>query len=178
MQSVWNVSVALFEGLTIGICGESPRYSLRICHGKSDRGFTLIELLVTIAILGGALAPLVTAYVTSWRASLQAERTSRAVTLAGWKIDQIQTQEDFDSVSDETGNFGSEWGQAEFNQFDYEVTVSDISGDQANFEAKEVRLIVSFPDIFSSSQRTIRCRDVSTCDYDFVFLIAQKGPTP
>jgi len=158
--------------------GSSSGYSGRVRVHRGERGFTLIELLVTIAILGAALAPLVTAYVTSWRASLQAERTTRAVTLAGWKIDQIQAQQDFDSVNDETGNFGNDWGQTRFNKFDYEVSVSDVSGDHANFEAKEVRLIVSFPDIFSSNQRTIRCRDVNNCNYDFVFQITQKGPGP
>lgn len=135
-------------------------------NNKSECGFSLIELLVATAILGVAVAPLVSGIVQSWRVSLEATRQTRAIMLSQWKLEQQLAEVDFANLQDRSISncqFESYVPTSDGN-FECEVDVEDLPQGTNNFETKEISVTIHFDSVLTSNRRTIQCSDVNNCN--------------
>lgn len=132
---------------------------------RKKEAFSLMELLVAVAIMGVAIAPLVSGIVRSWKVSLEATRQSRAVMLSQWKLNQQLGTVDFGSLQNiqQSGcNFDSHV-PVDNNLFGCEVTVSNQAGSTDNFEVKKIEVKIFYDSILTGKTRTIQCSDVNNC---------------
>lgn len=132
---------------------------------SSEAGVTLIELLVTIVILGVIMAPMVEGYVFAWQTSLDAQRRSKAVMLANWKIEELRTTKGYSGLSDVDSisrtdctlpdPYGSTSGDV---KYECSVTVEAVDGLDPNFAAEKVSLKIYYPSIIKGGEtRTVNC---------------------
>lgn len=163
---------------------------------KWKAGFTLVELLVAIAIVGIALVPMVTGYVSAWRMGMNAERRSDAQMLGNWLVDYIQAvhgHEGIDDIADDgemkdliedhdaaVGTESLDEYYEKYSMFDYVIVVDDDIGAHSGFDGSLVQVSIEYPDIMTGENRTIRCSDLSEVNAgecsDFSFLVTSHYP--
>ncbi len=146
-------------------------------HENQD-GFTLIEIIAAIAIVGVALVPMLQAYVISWEAAIQADRTATALMLGRWKLGQVQVEQGYLNAASTSGNFGADWRDEDYEDYYYRIEVEEFSGAHPEFSGKRVLVWIEYYDIVTGRDRTIHCSDAAECDRpDLFFLLTDQRPS-
>ncbi len=140
------------------------------------RGFTLVELLVAIVILGVAIVPMVDAYVQSWTASIEADRKTRAIMLARWKIERVRSNTSYDALSGidrSSCSLPTGYWESDGGEYGCEVNVTTVPGSDT-FEAKKIGVKVFFSSVVYKNERTITCTNsCSISQPDFITYISK-----
>lgn len=142
-----------------------------------ETGFTLIEIIAAVAIVGVALVPMLQSYVISWEASIQADRTATALMLGRWKTGQIKVESGYSNASSVSGNFGADWQDELYEDYEYRVEVEEFSGSLPEFAGKRVSIWIQYSDMVTGNERTIHCVDAADCERpDFFFVLTDQRP--
>lgn len=156
--------------LSVSLIGSTVIPGERTSPRSSQAGFSLIELLVTIAILGIIMGPMVSAYVFAMQTSIDAQRRSKAVMLANWKVEQLRAEKGFSGLETGTTDKSSCSLPAPYNssdkgiEYNCEIIVEEVSGTDPNFAAKKVEIKIFYDSVVTGNERTITCGDASDCN--------------
>lgn len=146
-----------------------------ILNLRRNPGFSLVEMLVAVAIVGIAVPPLITTYVRSLQSSIAAEDRATAMSAAEWKLADYISRNYYDEMSDEEGSFDEEDVDGAFDNFDYEITVTETTGALDEFQIKKIGICVEFDDVLGTGRRTINHSDPADCEHDYLEIVSETS---
>jgi general secretion pathway protein I len=102
---------------------------------RSDRGFTLLEVMVALAIIATALVTLLGTHMMSLNLAQKNKEQTLCTLLGRQKMEEVFTTP-FDSVSNDSGDFG-----ADYPNYEWETTVEKGVVDNL----KNVKITIKYP---------------------------------
>lgn len=132
---------------------------------SGKKGFSLVEFIVAVAILGIAVIPLISAYLMTWKSNIEANKQSRAIMVARWKLERLRSTQGYSGIGTADRDRDSCTLPGHFDdEFDCRIDVTDQPASDGSYEFNRRRVGVT---IFYNSRfgglRTIQCPEAQEC---------------